>query len=86
MSENNEPTSKICTGCSEDKLLEEYGKESKGKLGRASKCKACVKARDKAYYEKNSDSVRARTKEYRLADPEREKESQRKRYLRRQNG
>jgi|WetSurMetagenome_2_1015567.scaffolds.fasta_scaffold448103_1 hypothetical protein len=38
---------KICTGCKEEKNLDEFGKDKKGLLGRNQKCKACCKARAK---------------------------------------
>ena len=57
---NNKVISKICTGCGEDKPLEDYGKETKGKYGRASKCKQCIKTRDSKYYDKNSEKVKTR--------------------------
>jgi hypothetical protein len=38
---------KICTGCKEEKNLDEFGKDKKGLLGRNQKCKACCNARAK---------------------------------------
>jgi len=79
---DNIPNSKICTGCSEDKLLEDFGNHKKGKYGKRQKCKACTKGLNDTYYEKNAEKVRARERWYRESNPEREKERQRKKYLR----
>lgn len=40
---------KICTSCDEEKSLEEFPKNSKGKLGRASVCKPCSAKRSDEY-------------------------------------
>lgn len=38
---------KVCTGCKEEKSVDEFGKDKKGLLGRNQKCKVCCCARAK---------------------------------------
>jgi hypothetical protein len=37
------PIGKVCTGCDEFKLLDEYHRASDGKFGRAARCRDCEK-------------------------------------------
>lgn len=74
-------TSKVCSGCGREKTLEDFPKHRRGRLGRSEKCRECKRAQDKAYYEKNSEKVKARVNKKRCEDPEKEKERQRQKYL-----
>lgn len=64
---------KICAGCKEKKLLEQFGYSTRGPLGRTSRCKLCVKVDSKRKREAN---IECRRKESRdryqkiKADPE----------------
>lgn len=57
---------KVCTGCSEEKILEEFSRKITGRLGRDSRCKVCISERDKKASSKNNARRRKRYKE----DPE----------------
>lgn len=51
---------KKCTKCGEEKELEEFAKNKRGKFGRQSECRKCNKARDSARYSQGSDKILAR--------------------------
>lgn len=71
-------TTKICTTCKEEKLLEMFSLQREGRFGRNSKCKACKGKREKERYETNvelaREKARERTQQYRLRHPERNRE------------
>jgi 5-methylcytosine-specific restriction endonuclease McrA len=69
-------TSKVCTGCLEEKPLEDYYKKTKGRLGRCSRCKICLSLKDKEYLETNKEKIAERRKARYKADPESIKKSQ----------
>jgi hypothetical protein len=69
-------TSKVCTGCSEEKPLDSYHKKSAGRLGRESRCKSCISVRDKKYLSANREKVAAKKKSRYQNDPEKFKKSQ----------
>ena len=50
-------TSKICSICKIDKPLEEYHRESKGVLGRQSRCKECHKIRQRDYTSRKPEKI-----------------------------
>lgn len=49
---SNEPAEKICKGCKETKPIEEFHKHPASKDGHDARCKACKKASNAAYREK----------------------------------
>ena len=57
-----EKEEKKCRECGKTKSLEEYYKHKRGKYGRRTKCKECVKAYNKAYRE--SEAGKAKRKAY----------------------
>lgn len=57
---------KICTGCKEEKDLEEFHKQKGGKLGRYSRCKVCVKDYDALRHSSNKDEINERIRVSRL--------------------
>jgi len=54
---------KTCTDCQETKSLEDFGPEKRGKFGRRSKCRVCMRKRTQAY--QAQPEVAARRKELR---------------------
>ena len=83
MNDTNKPKSKICTGCDEDKPLEDFPKHKKGKYGHYYQCKVCKKGVNKSYYAANAEAVTSRVRSNQLANPELERERQRNKYLKR---
>ena len=53
---------KSCTGCGVEKPLTDYHRASKAHDGRYSKCKTCVLAQRKAYYENNRAEILERNR------------------------
>jgi hypothetical protein len=51
-------TLRYCTTCKVFKSLEEFDKKSSGRLGRASICKPCRRAKTLAYYYANKDAIK----------------------------
>ena len=62
---------KTCRGCGETKMLEEYHKQKTGKYGRASRCKVCRKAYNKAY--EQSEAGKAKRKAYEQSEARKSK-------------
>jgi hypothetical protein len=60
------PKSKVCNKCGEEKLLEEFDKQAKGKYGKRATCKLCRKQNGKRYYEANKEQK----KQYQEANKE----------------
>ena len=77
------PKSKVCTGCGEEKLLEEFGRRKDGKYGRKSKCKVCTAECYKQYYQDNREKIAERQKQY--YQDNKEKTSERKKQWRQDN-
>lgn len=71
---------KTCSKCGEAKLLTEFYKSKKERLGVMSHCKECDKKKGKAYYAENTEKVNARTKANREADPEKKREQSKRWY------
>lgn len=57
---------KACSKCQEVKPLSEYYGNKKASDGKASECKSCSKARQKAYYDANPDARKQYTIKTRL--------------------
>lgn len=53
---------KFCPTCKQDKLLEEFGKNSKRKDQLQNKCKECRSSYMKKWYEENSELQKSRSK------------------------
>ena len=62
---------KTCTKCNEEKLLEDFHKQSKGKFGRNAVCKVCRKIAKAKYYKENRDSCLERSNKWKLNNKER---------------
>lgn len=56
---------KICTGCKQDKDLEEFALHPKGKHGRNPKCKACKNGMASRFYTDNKEVILARQRDQR---------------------
>lgn len=61
---------KTCTKCVESKPLSEFFKMTSQKSGLAPHCKACAKAYQVAYYEKNKEKLLAGMREKHAANPQ----------------
>ena len=57
---------KNCTGCKEDKPLDQFYKAAKKKDGLTWRCKEC----QSKYYQDNREKILARSKQYREANPD----------------
>jgi len=55
---------KRCSKCGEVKPVREFGRQSRNRDGLQSRCRACERARRKAYYEANKEKERASQKVY----------------------
>lgn len=66
MTTEGETTSKVCTGCGEDKALEDYSVDRRSKDGRQPRCKAC----NAAYHAANRERIGGRDRIYREANRE----------------
>ena len=55
---------KICTKCDEEKPLDQFSKQKRGKCGRTSRCKSCEAERGRVYEKENRDRVNARKRSY----------------------
>ena len=82
-SNQNIPASKVCTGCDEDKPLENFANHKKGKYGKGQKCKPCTKVIDAKYYENNTEKIKTRMRTYQSKNPEKVKKSQHRSYMKR---
>ena len=63
--ENTYPTTKPCTVCRQEKLLEAYYSSGHGKDGRESICKACRKAKRRRSYRQNAKSKPNQSRQHR---------------------
>lgn len=55
---------KKCGRCKEEKLLSEFNKDKRKKIGLRSNCCECQATDSKKYYEGNKEAVKKKTKEY----------------------
>lgn len=62
---------KTCNTCGISKPLDDFHLKRKGAESRQSSCKLCVRAYFRKWYDKNGDTVRARSLAVTQADPER---------------
>lgn len=83
MAETNTSTTKRCYGCKNDVALTEFNKNKSKSDGLASECRACTKKQAKKYYSGNLEISKARRAAYKKANPEKFKEWNRQRHLRR---
>jgi len=60
---------KICKGCNELKDYTEFYVTKHGRGGRHSQCKSCFVVFHKAKYEQNKDTIKARVKAWKQANP-----------------
>jgi len=72
------PTRKICKGCGEDKSLEEYYDQPKGKYGKNSRCKACFSKYRRARYRNSGDVERRKNEVWRKNNLERDRAAKRR--------
>lgn len=61
---------KICSKCKQEKPLSEFYANKSSADGKQSYCKACSKAKAKAWESANIDKVRARQSAWRAANPD----------------
>lgn len=59
---------KTCTRCHEAKLVHEFNRDKTRSDGRFPQCKACCKKYAARYYQKNSETVKAKVSAYKLAN------------------
>lgn len=62
---------KYCPGCKTTKGVNEFSKRSKARDGLQSRCKSCVKT----YYDETSEIQKVNAEAWRLANPERRKQT-----------
>lgn len=70
---------KHCHGCDQPKPLDEFGRRSASKDGRNSRCKACMRAYHRAYYQANKARRRAQLRRHYAAHRERYRDYARER-------
>ncbi|MDF1510769.1 hypothetical protein PZE06_21785 [Robertmurraya sp. DFI.2.37] len=61
---NDTIVAKICNGCGEVKLLNEYRNEKRGLGGKASKCKTCILEWRRQYRKENRDKYQEQNRRY----------------------
>lgn len=71
---------KICTKCKIEQKIEHFYKKTSNKDGRTSHCKTCTQNTQKEFYKKNSERIRAKTKEYVQNNQTQVKQARRDRY------
>jgi hypothetical protein len=71
MSEN-EPTSKVCTKCHTNKLLEEFNIRKKGRYGKHAQCRICTNEINRLVYLENPE-IKEKTKQWKAANPDKVK-------------
>lgn len=64
LTETNSSQTKICSKCHRDLVLKEFHKHGRAKGGLQPKCRTCVKAYRKAYYQKHQERLREYSKEF----------------------
>ena len=60
---------RVCAKCGARKVLEDFGKQTRGKYGRRTECRACQAAGRAAWYDANQDKAKARSAAWREANP-----------------
>ena len=73
-------TSKVCTKCKETKPLEDFPAQSRGKAGRFSRCRQCVKISNEKYYNRNREKHLEDVKRWNQNNTEKTKEYKHKSY------
>lgn len=71
---------RTCNRCGERKKLDLYSLDKSATLGRRATCSACRSVHMADYYERNSERIKTRMANYRDANPEIVRESERSRY------
>lgn len=61
---------KKCLGCGHEKPLAEFRKQAKQPQGVQPRCRVCMKPVLQAWYQKNRDKIRARTRQWQQDHPE----------------
>ena len=61
---------KRCSVCHEEKLLEDFYKQSSGKYGVASRCKVCLLASNKRWRDNNKEKSSKLTREWQIRNKE----------------
>jgi 5-methylcytosine-specific restriction endonuclease McrA len=61
---------KECSSCHEQKTLDQFAMQRRGKYGRRSQCKLCVRTYNNAVYAEDRDRQLARVNTYRKANPD----------------
>ena len=75
------PQSKICTKCSIEKPLSEFGNHKIQRDGLKSHCKDCIKNKDAARYAANSEKAKDYSASYRAENPEKVRSAYAKWYI-----
>lgn len=60
-------TTKVCTGCSKEKPLEDFSLHKKAKFGRNPKCKECKNKAASEFFSANRDKLITRQRNYQRA-------------------
>lgn len=76
-------STKVCFTCKRPLALDEFHQNRANKDGLCGSCKACAKARARAWYEENPERGRANANAWRKANPERRKALDKARHDRR---
>ena len=71
---------RACTNCNVEKPKSDFHKDSRSPGGLRRQCKTCRSSHMSKFYASKADEVKARMSEYRAANPDRVRESERKRY------
>lgn len=71
---------KKCTGCGEEKPLDEFYESTRG---RDAKCKKCRSEVNRAYYSANKEKSAERTRQWEADNPDRRRELSRRSYVNR---
>ena len=75
-----EKKSKVCSKCKQEKLLCDFHKNARSKLGVTRQCKKCRNESHAKYYQKNSEQIKGHRKKYRQENLEKIKEREAKYY------
>jgi len=80
VAESQIPQALACTKCGVVQPLENFGVKRTSATGRVSQCKACDRARARAWHSSNKDRANARARAWKAANPERVKDLNRRNY------
>ena len=61
------PTTKTCTRCGEEHLIDHYHRDAKGAHGRRTICKGCMSVQQALWYRENRERVLNRLRRQRAA-------------------